>query len=182
MELLWLDFLNSHWRDWRGSGRSEDRLEKTEWLNSFIEKWELPFQGPIEAEVIEKLKDLRTYIGEMANALAAGQSFHAEQFVLLNNILKNGPVIFKVTVSEDSSSELSVVPLENNLEQLMARIAASFAETIVKRDSTRIRICENADCLWVFYDDTKNRSKRYCDDKMCGNLMKVRRFRARHKS
>jgi predicted RNA-binding Zn ribbon-like protein len=41
---------------------------------------------------------------------------------------------------------------------------------------------ENADCLWVYYDDTRNRSKRYCDDKACGNLMKVRRFRARKKA
>ncbi|WP_141639042.1 CGNR zinc finger domain-containing protein, partial [Paenibacillus riograndensis] len=40
----------------------------------------------------------------------------------------------------------------------------------------------NPDCLWVYYDDTRNRSKRYCDDKMCGNLMKVRRFRARKKA
>jgi len=31
-------------------------------------------------------------------------------------------------------------------------------------------------------DDTRNRSKRYCDDKLCGNLTKVRRFRARKKA
>ncbi|UOK61501.1 CGNR zinc finger domain-containing protein [Paenibacillus sp. OVF10] len=34
----------------------------------------------------------------------------------------------------------------------------------------------------MFYDDTRSRTQKYCDDKMCGNLMKVRRFRAKRKS
>jgi predicted RNA-binding Zn ribbon-like protein len=63
----------------------------------------------------------------------------------------------------------------------MAEIAASFARTLADGEKSRLRICDNPDCLWVYYDDTRNRSKRYCDDKMCGNLLKVRRFRARQK-
>ncbi|MNW66741.1 CGNR zinc finger [compost metagenome] len=64
----------------------------------------------------------------------------------------------------------------------MAEIASSFAAALVEKETSRFRICENPDCLWVYYDDTRNRSKRYCDDKLCGNLMKVRRFRARKKA
>ena len=58
-------------------------------------------------------------------------------------------------------------------------IAGSFAQATQQGELSRFRICTNPDCLWVYYDDTRNRSKRYCDDKMCGNLMKVRRFRAK---
>jgi predicted RNA-binding Zn ribbon-like protein len=63
----------------------------------------------------------------------------------------------------------------------MAEIAASFAHTLAEGDTKRIRICENRDCRWVFYDTTRNYSKRYCDEKACGNLMKVRKFRERQR-
>ena len=35
------------------------------------------------------------------------------------------------------------------------------------------------DCGWWFVDDTKNRSRRWCDMKICGNREKMRRFRKR---
>ncbi len=61
----------------------------------------------------------------------------------------------------------------------MAEIVSDFVHTVLDRDIHRIRICDNPDCRWVFYDDTRSRTKRYCEDKTCGNLMKVRRFRAK---
>ncbi|URJ62468.3 CGNR zinc finger domain-containing protein [Paenibacillus polymyxa] len=66
-------------------------------------------------------------------------------------------------------------------KKVVAEVVADFAQAFVSSGGSRIRICDNTDCRWVFYDDTRNRSKRFCDDKMCGNLMKVRRFRERKK-
>ncbi|TMC65135.1 MAG: CGNR zinc finger domain-containing protein [Chloroflexota bacterium] len=39
--------------------------------------------------------------------------------------------------------------------------------------------CENPDCRWVYYDESANQNRRWCEDS-CANLMRVRRFRARH--
>ncbi len=36
-------------------------------------------------------------------------------------------------------------------------------------------------CGWVFYDRSKNRSRKWCEQATCANLMKVRRFRQRHR-
>ncbi|MCL6580471.1 MAG: CGNR zinc finger domain-containing protein [Firmicutes bacterium] len=44
------------------------------------------------------------------------------------------------------------------------------------------KVCANADCGWLFYDDSRNRSRRWCDGRYCGNLIKVRRFRAKVRS
>lgn len=176
-----MDFVNSIWRDWRGGGGSEDRLENAEWLQGFIAKWNLPGLEPAQARNIDRLRELRELIGQMTNLLTSGKPLLAEQLDALNRIMKQGPVVFHVAAQEDGY-KVSPVPLSNDTDHLMASIAASFAEWIGKGDHSRVRICENADCLWVFYDDTKNRSKRYCDDRLCGNLMKVRRYRAKNKS
>ncbi|MNI89783.1 CGNR zinc finger [compost metagenome] len=71
--------------------------------------------------------------------------------------------------------------MRDDWTQVMAEVAASLAKTLIDGEIGRIRVCDNPDCRWVFYDDTRNRTKKYCEDKTCGNLMKVRRFRARKK-
>lgn len=181
MELLWIDFVNSFWRDWRGSGRSEDRLANTEWMRGFIAKWELPELELSNPDNIDRLRHLRELIGQMTGQLTSGEPIHSEQIDALNQILKQGPVVFQIAAREDGY-KLSSTPLSNDIDQFTASITTSFAEWIGKGDHSRVRICENVDCLWVFYDDTKNRSKRYCDDRACGNLMKVRRYRAKVKT
>ena len=42
----------------------------------------------------------------------------------------------------------------------------------------RVRVCADDACAWLFVDTTRNRTRRWCDMKVCGNLNKVRRFRS----
>ena len=37
-------------------------------------------------------------------------------------------------------------------------------------------------CSWLFLDMSKNRSRRWCDMKVCGNRAKARRFSARYRA
>ena len=39
----------------------------------------------------------------------------------------------------------------------------------------RIRRCTNDDCLWLFLDESKNGTRRWCDMASCGNRAKARR-------
>jgi predicted RNA-binding Zn ribbon-like protein len=48
---------------------------------------------------------------------------------------------------------------------------------MVSSDLERIRSCAATTCAWLFLDTTKNRTRRWCDMKTCGNREKVRRFR-----
>ena len=41
----------------------------------------------------------------------------------------------------------------------------------------RVRVCADDSCAWLFVDTTRNRTRRWCDMKVCGNRNKVRRFR-----
>jgi len=54
-------------------------------------------------------------------------------------------------------------------------------------DDTWARLKACPDCRWVFYDHTRNRSKRWClmnaggpQGRSCGTIAKVSRFRAAH--
>jgi predicted RNA-binding Zn ribbon-like protein len=78
-------------------------------------------------------------------------------------------------------SRLTLVSVGDRLESALGEIAGCFAETVVRGDRSRIKICVNKDCLWVFYDRSKNKSRKWCEEATCGNLMKVRRFRERHR-
>jgi predicted RNA-binding Zn ribbon-like protein len=42
-----------------------------------------------------------------------------------------------------------------------------------------MKACDDEDCRWAFYDQSRNRSGKWCDMAECGNRHKVRRYRSR---
>jgi predicted RNA-binding Zn ribbon-like protein len=50
-----------------------------------------------------------------------------------------------------------------------------------QRDGTwsRLKACGNDECLWAFYDRSRNHGGTWCDMSSCGNMLKNREFRAR---
>lgn len=50
------------------------------------------------------------------------------------------------------------------------------------RDGTwaRLKTCRN--CRWAFWDESRNRSAAWCSMTLCGNRLKVRRYRSRRAS
>jgi len=47
---------------------------------------------------------------------------------------------------------------------------------------TRLKHCEHEDCILLFIDLTKSRTKRWCSMKICGNKVKASKFYKRSKS
>lgn len=182
--MLWEDFINSYWRNWRTSDRSKDRdrLEDEQWLAEWLEQHALQAAAPPQPDELEQLKQLRGLLWGEVQQLVQGNHTNHRLLEQLNTYMSKGPAIRQVVWKQDGRAELALLPERTGWEQIMAEIAASFAAALLEKEPSRFRICDNPDCLWVYYDDTRNRSKRYCDDKACGNLMKVRRFRARKKA
>ncbi|QSF45970.1 CGNR zinc finger domain-containing protein [Paenibacillus tianjinensis] len=182
--MLWEDYINSYWRDWRTGDRShdKDRLEDQQWLAEWLAQHDLPAAAPPVAVELQKLKELRSLLWAEVQKLVQGAQPDQTLLDQLNRYMAEGPSIRQIVQKPDKPPELSLLPQRSDWGQIMAEIAASFAGVLLEKETSRIRICDNPDCLWVYYDDTRNRSKRYCDDKLCGNLMKVRRFRARKKA
>ena len=77
---------------------------------------------------------------------------------------------------------MASLPLQRNWDWVQNEIITDFLTLLIEYESSRLKICENPSCHWIFYDETKSRTRRYCSIDKCANLMKVRRFRARQKS
>jgi predicted RNA-binding Zn ribbon-like protein len=72
-----------------------------------------------------------------------------------------------------------VASAEEDLNRVVWEIARAAGRLVVSPRLARVRACAAGDCGWWFVDDTKNRSRRWCDMKLCGNREKLRRFRAK---
>lgn len=46
---------------------------------------------------------------------------------------------------------------------------------------SRLKACQNAACHWAFYDQSRNRSHRWCSMTACGSREKARRYRERQR-
>jgi len=40
-----------------------------------------------------------------------------------------------------------------------------------------VKVCANPSCTWMFVDESKSGSRRWCDVSICGSLINVRRHR-----
>jgi predicted RNA-binding Zn ribbon-like protein len=54
--------------------------------------------------------------------------------------------------------------------------ALDAARILTSPDCARVRQCGDAECGWFFVDASRNRSRRWCSMKACGNRNKARRF------
>jgi predicted RNA-binding Zn ribbon-like protein len=69
------------------------------------------------------------------------------------------------------------------LDAALRPIVESAVGLLTSSKLARLRRCGSPTCYWLFLDETKNCSRRWCEMASCGNLMKVRRHRAnQHRS
>src|SRR6185312_7968664 len=179
MDTICLDFINSEFRDFRGRWVRDD-LQQPGWLEQFLVKWGLQVDRPPDEATLTTLVALRTLLRSLIEALAEGQIDEQEQ-AALNAILLKMPLRHHL-VKDTTGYRLEMVPLKKDWDWVQAEIAASFAHLLVDQDRKRLKICANPNCRWVFYDESKSRTRRYCTSDKCANLLKVRRFRARRKN
>jgi predicted RNA-binding Zn ribbon-like protein len=173
-EFVWLDLANT--LEWDGYGRMTDHLKDPAWLGRILNHWNLAAQVPRPVPA-QKLIALRTLLRLLAQKLNSGKTLDARDLRALNSYL-NVPVRVQVFQRQNGvRSEL--VPLHAGWPWIVSRIAASFAEMLALGRADRLKYCPNEGCKWIFYDQTKGNTRRWCNDKTCGNRDRVRRARSR---
>lgn len=68
---------------------------------------------------------------------------------------------------------------DEDLNRVVWEVARAAGRLVTSPQLAKVRVCAAPDCGWLFLDDTRNRSRRWCDMKICGNREKIRRYRAR---
>ncbi|MGI8331186.1 CGNR zinc finger domain-containing protein [Actinomadura scrupuli] len=66
-------------------------------------------------------------------------------------------------------------------EHLAAECGMALAFVVSAGELDRLRTCEAPDCARVLVDLSRNRCRRYCDSRTCGNRMHVAAYRARQR-
>jgi predicted RNA-binding Zn ribbon-like protein len=170
----WMDLVNSE--EWDTFGRLTDHLNDPEWVPYFLRQWHYA-KPSREVVPIAKLKTLRAALRKSSEALFHGKPIPPPKLRALNDVLnlKGKQRLFQ----RQNGLRVEFVPDRSGWRWILAEVARSFVETIATGESTRIKICRNDDCRWVFYDQTKAKTRCWCSSKSCGNRERVRRVRAR---
>jgi predicted RNA-binding Zn ribbon-like protein len=69
-----------------------------------------------------------------------------------------------------------------DIHQIIWPVARSAADLLTSEQLNRVRVCEDdRGCGYLFIDNTRNRSRRWCSMESCGNRAKARRHYARQR-
>jgi predicted RNA-binding Zn ribbon-like protein len=84
-----------------------------------------------------------------------------------------------VHVEFGSRGAPALVPCGRGADAALARMFAAIARAEVDGTWARLKTCPASDCLWAFYDHSRNHSRTWCTMSVCGNRAKARTYRRR---
>jgi predicted RNA-binding Zn ribbon-like protein len=70
-----------------------------------------------------------------------------------------------------------LVPQARGVDAALGTILATIYDAMRDGSWSRLKACRN--CGWAYWDASRNRSAAWCSMQLCGNRLKVRRYRAR---
>jgi predicted RNA-binding Zn ribbon-like protein len=129
------------------------------------------------AAVLARAKDFREALNGLAAAIDAGRQPHADVLKTIGECLASAYANGRLVPHEGALQW--VASAEDDLDRVLWEIARAAGRLVVSPRLARVRACAASDCGWWFVDDTKNRSRRWCDMTLCGNREKLRRFRSK---
>ena len=126
--------------------------------------------------VLERAKDFREALYALAAAIDGGRQPNADALKTIGECLAAAYANGRL-VPHDGALQW-VASAEDDLDRVLWEVARAAGRLVLSPRLARVRACAAADCGWWFVDDTKNRSRRWCDMRLCGNREKLRRFRS----
>jgi predicted RNA-binding Zn ribbon-like protein len=180
VEWACLDLLNSDSRGCTDRSRDDDLLDDPRWLEGFLSRWGFQAAGSPDAGARASLGALRSLLRRIVMSFSAGEGVSARDLARLNEFLEASPAVQRIREVEGGYAA-EYVPLRRDWAWVCAEIAREFAREMEHGEPSRFKMCANPACRWFFYDESRNRSRRWCA-RDCGNLVKVREFRARRRA
>ncbi len=190
---LCLDFANT--ADWHASEHPTDRLTSY----GDLVRWSSHAGLITDADVRSLLHEADRRPGESRRAFDRAIALR-EALYRIFSAGSHGRLPAKedlATVNSavaDAMARSQIVPKEtgfewdwtgngHHLQRMLWPIARSAGELLTSEEFRRVGECaDDRGCGWLFVDRSRNRSRRWCSMKDCGNRAKVRRHYHRQKS
>jgi predicted RNA-binding Zn ribbon-like protein len=151
-------------------------LDDLDSLRRLLAHWTTPPAEDPSPVQLARLRRLRETLRALGEIVAGGRLPTDEELAPLNGALAEVPL--SVTVANEGGRLVELpTTLVAGWDGAIRELAGRFASLLVHADTDRLKLCENPDCRRLFFDTSKNRAGRWCDE-TCGNRMRVRRFRA----
>ncbi|MEP7040232.1 MAG: CGNR zinc finger domain-containing protein [Chloroflexota bacterium] len=130
------------------------------------------------ARRLERFQHLRNVLHSVAAEVTDSGHPTSEQLHDLNHILRHGLHYHQIERDPDGT-RYAFAQVGDRLDQARATIASSLAQFLADDAPSRLRVCANAGCRYLFIDRSPTGRRRWCDMRTCGNQAKVARHRAR---
>jgi predicted RNA-binding Zn ribbon-like protein len=130
------------------------------------------------ADVLYKVKKLRETLATIAYAQLDGKNLSDSALVTIEDDFKQASLHRHLT-ADQVRPIWSWRGLDSKVESPAWLLAQATVDLLLSERYSQLRCCASETCRWLFLDASKNRTRRWCDMKVCGNRMKARRFYAR---
>jgi predicted RNA-binding Zn ribbon-like protein len=108
-------------------------------------------------------------------AVSRGKLPASKDLQLLNEALAQTPFRLEVRQAKDLFfSERKAGGTK--FTELLGPVVWSAAELLTSEKIDQVKCCASDTCGWLFLDDTKNHSRRWCDMADCGSQAKAKRY------
>ncbi len=134
---------------------------------------------PQSADVaFETAKQLREAAAEVFSALVEKRPIPDSAFAFLGNEVVRARRHQRLTMTNERFDW--TWEEERPLDRIAHRVALDAAAILTSEQlCPRVKLCTGRNCGWLFLDETKNGSRRWCRDEGCGAHMRVLRHRAK---
>lgn len=146
-------------------------------LRGFVERNGVSEVGRLDQDDVVAVHAVRARFTEV---FAATDCTRAA--TLLNSMIAEASTTPRLTDHDDYDWHVHYfAPGASLADHLAADCGMALAFLIVAGERERLRRCDAPDCRRAFVDLSRNRSRRYCDSRTCGNRLHVAAYRARRR-
>jgi predicted RNA-binding Zn ribbon-like protein len=128
----------------------------------------------VASAVVERAIALREAIYRVFSAVAGGRTPKTDDIATLSSFLSEAMSRLQLALTADGFT-WSWTGDGDSLEQMLWPVAQSAARLLTSGELNRVGMCAGDGCGWLFFDASKNRSRRWCAMEDCGNRAKARR-------
>jgi predicted RNA-binding Zn ribbon-like protein len=134
-------------------------------------------ENPSQAEeVLKQAIEMREVMYRIFKSISKKTSPDEQDLACFNEYVSHFYRSLQV-IHEKDQYMLEFRQPEKNLDTMLPPILQSAVNLLVtKTELERVKQCEGDPCGWLFFDTSRNRSRRWCSMADCGNRAKVRRF------
>jgi len=137
-------------------------------------------KSPEQAEaVLQKALELRETIFRIFSSIAEDAVPSEKDLFLFNKKLSRMLRCSKLQIT-GSGIEWNIAGSKETLDWPLNAVIHSAFLLLTSDEWDKVKMCaDERGCGWLFVDNSKNRSRRWCDMADCGNLAKQKRYHGR---